>query len=50
MELWKRKPLDKHTCNIVSDAEKLFGVDVQKSSISAMLIATNEVIYRKIQL
>ena len=44
MESWIRKHIDKY--NKLSDAEKIFGVDVQKPTINAIIMATKEVIYR----
>ena len=40
-----RRYIDKY--NILSEAKKTFGVDVQKTTINAIRMATKEVIYRK---
>ena len=41
------KHIDKHYK--LSDVEKIFGADVQKPTINAIIMATKEVIYRKRQ-
>ena len=45
--LWIRKRIDKYSK--LSDAEKTFGVDVQKPTINAIVMAVKEVIYSKRQ-
>ena len=47
VELLIRKHIDK--CYKLSDVEKIFGADVQKPTINAIIMATKEVIYRKRQ-
>ena len=47
MELLIRKHIYKYYK--LSDVEKIFGADVQKPTINAIIMATKEVIYRKRQ-
>ena len=47
MELWIRRHIDKYYKLL--DVEKVFGEDVQTTTINAIFMATKEVIYRKRQ-
>ena len=47
MKLLIRKHIDKYYK--LSDVEKIFGADVQKPTINAIIMAIKEVIYRKRQ-
>ena len=47
VELWIRKHIDEY--NKLSDDEKIFGADVQKHTINAIIKAIKEGIYRKRQ-